>query len=195
MDIKNKTKAEVIDYLERLQHIAKILGMIEQSDTLKMAVVNLSLAPDSLFKIYASLPSHSVDFAITAIQKKVEEVNKHSDVSIFSKDWDELLESKIFECSQDKDTNVPISAVQQKINALKHHPSIVEDQHKTLAFTNVIPADMAQRLIGDLEHIVEHTNDEKYISALQAEIKRLGYIAKGEITKPSDVNYAWTISI
>lgn len=190
MDIKNKTKAEVINYLEKIQHIAKILGMVEQADALKMAVVNLSLAPDSLFKIYASLPSHSVDFSIMAIQRKVEQVSKHSEVSIFS-DWDELLESKIFNHPQQKGVDLPISAAQ--INALKHHPSIVEDQYKTLAFTNVIPADMAQRLIGDLEYIVEHTNDEKYISALQAEIKRLGYIAKGEITKPSDVNYAWTI--
>lgn len=193
MDIKNKTKAEVINYLEKIQHIAKILGMVEQADAIKMVVVNLSLAPDSLFKIYASLPSHSVDFSIMAIQRKVEEVSKHSDVSMFSTDWDELLESKIFNHPQHKGVDLPISAAQ--LNALKHHPSIVEDQYKTLAFTNVIPADMAQRLIGDLEYIVEHTNDEKYISALQAEIKRLGYIAKGEITKPSDVNYAWTIRI
>ena len=67
------------------------------------------------------------------------------------------------------------------------------DLKKTKAFTNVIEAKMAQRLINDLQSLIDLTNDEGYIRALQSEIKRLKYIASGEITKPSDVNYAWVI--
>lgn len=190
MDIKNKTKAEVINELGKFRDDAVILGLRGHAEAINMEIINLNVFSESYFECWVSQTKHAIDASISTITKKKEELIN----TMFSKDWDELLESKVFERSQNNEVaDLPISAAQ--INALKHHPSIVEDQYKTLAFTNVIPADMAQRLIGDLEYIVEHTNDEKYISALQAEIKRLGYIAKGEITKPSDVNYAWTIRV
>ena len=75
----------------------------------------------------------------------------------------------------------------------KHHPSVVEDQYKTKAFTNVIPAEHAHRMINDLNHLIEITDDNKYAASLSDEVRRLQYIADGRITKPSDVNYAWVI--
>lgn len=190
MNIKNKTKAEVINELGKFRDDAVILGLRGHAEAINMEIINLNVFSESYFECWVNQTKHAIDASISTVTKKKEELVN----TMFSKDWDELLESKVFERSQNNEVaDLPISATQ--INALKHHPSIVEDQYKTLAFTNVIPADMAQRLIGDLEYIVEHTNDEKYISALQAEIKRLGYIARGEITKPSDVNYAWTIRI
>lgn len=85
--------------------------------------------------------------------------------------------------------HIPISKA--LLDSFKHHPSIVNEQYKAIHFTCVHKPDMAQRLITDLQYILEHTADDEYGKVLSAEIQRLTYMAKGEITQPSDVEYKW----
>ncbi|AEV89623.1 hypothetical protein OBP_186 [Pseudomonas phage OBP] len=88
--------------------------------------------------------------------------------------------------------NEPISMVQ--MCSLKHHPSVVNEQYRSKAFLNVMPAEHAEKLMKNMQvmlNLMSEQDDPEYYESVKTEIKRLRYIAEGAIKSHRDVNSKW----
>lgn len=62
---------------------------------------------------------------------------------------------------------------------------------RTRTFTSIVPQELAQRMINDIQHLINITNDADYAEALSNEVRRLQLFANGDVKSLSDVNFAW----
>ena len=63
---------------------------------------------------------------------------------------------------------------------------------RTKTFVNIVPQDQAVRMVNDLQHLANITDDANYYEALMKEIERLKLFANGDVKSITDINFAWT---
>lgn len=63
---------------------------------------------------------------------------------------------------------------------------------RTKTFVNIVPQEQAVRMVNDLQHLINITDDDAYAEALSNEVRRLSLFANGDVKSILDVNFAWT---
>lgn len=88
--------------------------------------------------------------------------------------------------------HLPVSP--SMINSLKHHPAVVNEQYRSKAFLNVMPASHAEKLMKNMQvmlNLMDESEDPEYYKSVKTEIERLRYIAEGAIKSHRDVDSKW----
>lgn len=65
------------------------------------------------------------------------------------------------------------------------------EKDRTEAFINIVPQELAVRMINDLRHLCSISDDINYVTALCNEMRRLSLFANGEVKSLNDINFAW----
>lgn len=65
------------------------------------------------------------------------------------------------------------------------------EKDRTEAFINIVPQELAVRMINDLQHLCSISDDINYVTALCNEMRRLSLFANGEVKSLNDINFAW----
>ena len=63
---------------------------------------------------------------------------------------------------------------------------------RTKTFVNIVPQEQAVRMVNDLQHLINITDDDAYAEALSNEVRRLSLFANGDVKSILDINFAWT---
>lgn len=121
------------------------------------------------------------------IQMEIPEGEKPMDIYGYPADivTDKPCVSPYFQATKPECYNVTLQTNQSAVDEVN------AQKLRTQTFVNIVPQEHAVRMVNDLQHLINITDDTAYAEALSNEVRRLSLFANGDVKSTLDVNFAW----